>query len=118
VGHIVRLEETREELGGGERVDVGRFGASADLHALLGPDACDLPPECMVHVIDAHRPIAFRLPDLVPDDDAEFLLWERGQAGVGDASVGLPTRGKRRGRRSRNSRCVLHALGLSLTKVD
>ncbi|KWU44866.1 CDC45-like protein [Rhodotorula sp. JG-1b] len=34
------------------------FGASADLHALLGPDACDLPPECMVHVIDAHRPIA------------------------------------------------------------
>jgi hypothetical protein len=34
--------------------------------------------------------VAFRLPDLVPDDDAEFLLWERGQAGVGDASVGPP----------------------------
>lgn len=34
------------------------LGASADLHALLGPDACDLPPDCMVHVIDAHRPIA------------------------------------------------------------
>lgn len=34
------------------------LGAAADLYALLGSEGCQLPKDCLVHVIDAHRPIA------------------------------------------------------------
>ena len=69
------------------------FGASADLHALLGPDACDLPPECMVHVIDAHRPIA--LANLFTRSDYARALFDprrirARQAHGGIANARLP----------------------------
>ncbi|GAA5991226.1 hypothetical protein JCM10908_006592 [Rhodotorula pacifica] len=96
VGSWVQLHEEASQLaeaGSVRSLVLVGLGASADLHTLLGTEGCDLPSECMVHVVDAHRPIA--LANLFTRSDYARALFDprrvrARQAAGGIASARLP----------------------------